>query len=143
MAEIRPFSAYRPAPGRESRIAALPYDVYNREEAAEIVRKNPDSFLAIDRAETGFGNEVDTYAPQVYERAAGLLRERIAEGSFIREEKACYYLYEQVMNGKAQTGIVRTPGRTRSRTVLTMWMSATCRQVPFFLHTGQAMFCGS
>ncbi len=106
MAEIRPFSAYRPAPGRESRIAALPYDVYNREEAAEIVRKNPDSFLAIDRAETGFGNEVDTYAPQVYERAAGLLRERIAEGSFIREEKACYYLYEQVMNGKAQTGIV-------------------------------------
>ena len=76
MAEIRPFSAYRPAPGRESRIAALPYDVYNREEAAEIVRKNPDSFLAIDRAETGFGNEVDTYAPQVYERAAGLFREK-------------------------------------------------------------------
>lgn len=106
MAEIRPFFAYRPAPGLESRIAALPYDVYNREEAAEIVKSNPDSFLAIDRAETGFGSEVDTYAPQVYERAAALLRERIAEGSFIREEKPCYYLYEQIMDGRSQTGIV-------------------------------------
>lgn len=106
MAEIRPFSAYRPAPGLESRIAALPYDVYNREEAAEVVRRNPDSFLAIDRAETGFGSEVDTYAPQVYERAAGLLRERISAGSFVKEEKACYYLYEQVMEGRSQTGIV-------------------------------------
>lgn len=106
MAEIRPFFAYRPANGLESRIAALPYDVYSREEAVEVVRKNPDSFLAIDRAETGFGSEVDTYAPQVYERAAGLLRERIAAGSFIKEEKACYYLYEQVMNGRSQTGIV-------------------------------------
>lgn len=106
MAEIRPFFAYRPAPGLESRIAALPYDVYSREEAAEAVRENPESFLAIDRAETGFGSEVDTYAPQVYERAAGLLRERIATGSFVKEEKACYYLYEQVMDGRSQTGIV-------------------------------------
>ena len=106
MAEIRPFFAYRPARGLESRIAALPYDVYSREEATEVVKKNPDSFLAIDRAETGFGSEVDIYAPQVYERAAELLREGIAAGSFVREEKACYYLYEQVMNGRSQTGIV-------------------------------------
>ena len=94
MAEIRPFAAYRPAKGLESRIAALPYDVYNRREACEAVRKNPDSFLAIDRAETGFDDSVDTYAPEVYERAAELLRQRIAEGSF------------QVMNGRSQTGIV-------------------------------------
>lgn len=66
MAEIRPFSAYRPAPGLEAKIAALPYDVYNRQEACEVVRENPESFLAIDRAETGFGPEVDTYAPEVY-----------------------------------------------------------------------------
>lgn len=106
MAEIRPFRAYRPAPGLESKIAALPYDVYNRREATEIVGKNPESFLAIDRAETGFGPEVDTYAPQVYERAAALLRERIAGGSFIREDKPCYYLYEQIFEGRSQTGIV-------------------------------------
>lgn len=106
MAEIRPFAAYRPAKGLESRIAALPYDVYNRREACEAVRKNPDSFLAIDRAETGFDDSVDTYAPEVYERAAELLRQRIAEGSFRQDETPCYYLYEQVMNGRSQTGIV-------------------------------------
>lgn len=106
MAEIRPFSAYRPAPGLEAKIAALPYDVYNRQEACEVVAANPDSFLAIDRAETGFGPEVDTYAPEVYERAAKLLRDRIAEGKFLQEENPCYYIYEQTMNGRSQTGIV-------------------------------------
>ncbi len=106
MADIRPFLAYRPAKGMEAKIAALPYDVYNREEATEVVRKNPDSFLAVDRAETSFGPEVDTYAPEVYERAAGLLGQWIAEGRFVREDKPCYYLYRQVMNGRSQTGIV-------------------------------------
>lgn len=105
MANIKPFSAYRPAKGMEKRIAALPYDVYNREEACEVVRKNPDSFLAIDRAETSFGPEVDTYAPEVYERAASLLQSWIEEGKFIKEDKPCYYLYEQVMDGRSQTGI--------------------------------------
>lgn len=106
MANIRPFSAYRPAPGMESKIAALPYDVYNREEACQVVAANPDSFLAIDRAETGFGPEVDTYAPEVYQRAATLIRERIESGKFIQEEKPCYYLYELTMDGRSQTGIV-------------------------------------
>ena len=55
MAQIRPFKAYRPCKGMEERIAALPYDVYNRAEACEVVKKNPESFLAIDRAETQFG----------------------------------------------------------------------------------------
>nr|WP_304955536.1 DUF1015 family protein [uncultured Acetatifactor sp.] len=106
MADIKPFSAYRPAPGMEGKIAALPYDVYNRQEATKEVRQNPDSFLAIDRAETGFGQEVDTYAPQVYERAARLLRDWISQGKFIKEAQPCYYLYELTMNGRSQTGIV-------------------------------------
>ena len=106
MAEIRPFSAYRPAPGMESKIAALPYDVYNRQEATEEVKRNPESFLAIDRAETGFGPEGDTCAGEVYERAASLLHEWIAEGKFVKEERLCYYLYELTMGGRSQTGIV-------------------------------------
>lgn len=106
MADITPFKAYRPAPGREAVIAALPYDVYNREEACEVVRKNPDSFLAIDRAETQFGPDTDTYAPEVYEKAGGMLREWIREGKFIQDGQPCYYLYEQVMDGRSQTGIV-------------------------------------
>lgn len=106
MANIRPFSAYRPAPGLESKIAALPYDVYNREEATEEAKRNPDSFLAIDRAETGFGPEVDTYAEEVYRRAASLLQQRISQGRFVKEGQSCYYLYELTMNGRSQTGIV-------------------------------------
>lgn len=106
MADIRPFAAYRPAAGMESKIAALPYDVYNRAEATEVVRQNPDSFLAVDRAETGFGPEVDTYAGEVYQRAAGLLQKWITEGRFIKEASPCYYLYELTMDGRSQTGIV-------------------------------------
>lgn len=106
MAIIRPFRAYRPAKGLEDKIAALPYDVYNREEACAVVAANPYSFLAIDRAETGFGPEVDTYAPEVYARAAQMLSEQIKEGRFVHEDKPCYYLYEQTMNGRSQTGIV-------------------------------------
>lgn len=106
MAVIKPFSAYRPAPGKESEIAALPYDVYNREEACEVVKNNPGSFLAIDRAETAFSIDVDTYAPEVYEKAHELLWGWIKEGRFVQEEKPCYYLYEQVMDGRSQKGIV-------------------------------------
>ncbi len=106
MAQIKPFKAYRPATGLEKQIAALPYDVYNRQEAVEIVKENPGSFLAIDRAETGFGADVDTYDPKVYERANSLLQSWIQEGRFIQEEDACYYLYEQTFMGRSQTGIV-------------------------------------
>lgn len=106
MAEIRPFAAYRPAHGLERRIAALPYDVYSRKEAKREVERNPESFLAIDRAETGFDDSVDTCAPQVYERAAGLLEEWIRQGRFVQDKKPCYYLYEQIMEGRSQTGIV-------------------------------------
>lgn len=106
MAEIRPFQAYRPKVGLEKKIAALPYDVYNREEACAVVKENPESFLAIDRAETQFGDSVDTYAPEVYEKAKSMLRGQIAEGRFVQDETPCYYLYEQVMDGRSQTGIV-------------------------------------
>ena len=106
MAKIRPFAAYRPSPGMERRIAALPYDVYSREEAMQIVKENPDTFLAIDRAETSFGPEVDTYAPQVYERADNLLREKIAAGYFVKDSTPCFYMYEQTFEGRSQTGIV-------------------------------------
>lgn len=106
MAQIRPFRAYRPCKGMEERIAALPYDVYNRAEACEVVKKNPESFLAIDRAETQFGEEVDTYADCVYEKADQMLREKILEGKFVQDPTPCFYLYELTMDGHSQTGVV-------------------------------------
>ena len=106
MAQIRPFKAYRPCKGMEERIAALPYDVYNRAEACEVVKKNPESFLAVDRAETQFGEEVDTYADCVYEKADQMLREKIQEGKFVQDPTPCFYLYELTMDGHSQTGVV-------------------------------------
>ncbi len=106
MAQIRPFRAFMPAKGMEQKIAALPYDVYNREEAKRVVEKNPDSFLRIDRAETNFGDEVDTYDDTVYAKADELIRNWIAEGKFVLHGEECYYLYQQIMDGRAQTGIV-------------------------------------
>lgn len=106
MAQIRPFKAYRPCKGMEERIAALPYDVYNRAEAHEVVKKNPESFLAVDRAETQFGEEVDTYADCVYEKADRMLREKIQEGKFVQDPTPCFYLYELTMDGHSQTGVV-------------------------------------
>jgi uncharacterized protein (DUF1015 family) len=106
MAVIRPFQAYRPNKGLEDKIAALPYDVYNREEACAAVRGNPLSFLNIDRAETQFDESVDTYADEVYEKAHELLWGMIEKGEFVQEDKPVYYIYELTMEGRVQTGIV-------------------------------------
>lgn len=106
MAVIKPFAAIRPAREKAAEIAALPYDVYSRAEAKAIVAKHPESFLKIDRAETQLEDSVDMYDKRVYQKAHDTLWEMVEKGSFIREEKPCYYLYELTMNGKAQTGIV-------------------------------------
>ncbi len=106
MAKIRPFNAIRPAKGLEDRIAALPYDVYNRAEAKEAVKGNDLSFLRIDRAETSFDDSVDTYDDRVYEKADELFEGMLNDGKFIQDDKSCYYIYELTMDGRAQTGIV-------------------------------------
>ena len=106
MASIKPFLGIRPARESASKIAALPYDVYNRQEAKEIVAKNPMSFLRIDRAETNFPDSVDTYAEEVYQKAHDLLWEMIAKGDFIQDDAPCFYIYELTMDGRVQTGIV-------------------------------------
>ena len=106
MAEIRPFLCIRPAEGKAAKVAALPYDVYNRREAKEAAAKNPDSFLRIDRAETQFDDSVDTYDERVYRRAHDTLWDMVEKGDFIREEKSCYYIYELTMEGRVQTGLV-------------------------------------
>lgn len=106
MAIINPFRAYRPRKDIVSEVAALPYDVYNREEAKAAVAGKPLSFLRIDRAETAFQDSVDTYAPCVYQKAKELLDSMIAKGEYVEDKAPMYYLYELNMNGRSQTGIV-------------------------------------
>ena len=106
MADIRPFCAVRPSVELADKIAALPYDVYNREEACKIVKENPLSFLKIDRAETNFDDSVSTYADEVYAKAKELIETMIADGQFVEDIDRCYYIYRLTMNGRAQSGIV-------------------------------------
>ncbi len=106
MAVVKPFICIRPAKEKAAKVAALPYDVYNRKEACVAVAGNPVSFLNIDRAETQFSDDVDTYADCVYEKARELLDTQIAEGVYVTDAGDHYYLYELTMDGRSQTGIV-------------------------------------
>lgn len=108
MAKIRPFNAVRPNNGLESKVAALPYDVYNRKEAKEACKDNPLSFLNIDRPETQFDDDFDMYSKEAYQKASDMFNDMINNGTYIVEEKPCYYIYELTMNGRSQTGIVAT-----------------------------------
>ncbi|MCR5666160.1 MAG: DUF1015 family protein [Eubacterium sp.] len=106
MAVIKPFAAIRPNVKEADQIAALPYDVYNREEAKEVVSGHPLSFLNIDRPETQFADEQDMYADEVYQKAHDLFWDMVQQGHYVKDEKPCYYLYELTMDGRSQTGLV-------------------------------------
>ena len=106
MAIIRPFKGIRPIEELASKIAALPYDVMNSEEAREMVEGNPYSFLHIDRAEIDLDPSIDVHDKKVYEKARENLDKMIEEKQFIQDEKPCLYIYRQIMNGRAQTGLV-------------------------------------
>lgn len=104
--KVLPFPCIRPVPERAAEVAALPYDVFDRAEAAAYVADHPLSFLAIDRPETQFDPEQDMYAPEVYAHGAELLHERIDEGIYQADPSMSYYLYELTQNGRTQTGVV-------------------------------------
>ena len=106
MATIKAFECIKPTKELAKEVAALPYDVYNREEACEAVKGKKYSFLRIDRAETQFDSSVDTYDDRVYAKAKELLDDMINEGVYVKENKKCYYIYELTMDGRTQTGIV-------------------------------------
>lgn len=103
---VKPFAAVRPTASVADQVAALPYDVYDRVEAAAAVDGEPLSFLNIDRPETQFSADVDMYAPEVYAKARELFDARRVDGTFVTEPAPCFYLYELTMGGRSQTGVV-------------------------------------
>ena len=106
MAKVLPFASYRPAKEVVSEVAALPYDVYKRAEAKAFVDNNPKSFLRIDRPETQFPDDFDMYSQAVYDKAREMLNEDMSNGTYVHDEKPDYYIYELIMDGRSQTGIV-------------------------------------
>ena len=76
MAAVKPFYCIRPREDRAAQVAALPYDVYDREEARQAVAGRPLLFLNIDRPETQFPEDVDMYDGRVYDKARELFESR-------------------------------------------------------------------
>lgn len=106
MAVVRSFKGIRPVEELASKIAALPYDVMNSEEAREMVEDNKHSFLHVDKAEIDLDPSVDVHDEQVYLKARQNLDRMIEEKEYLQDEKPCLYIYRQIMNGRPQTGLV-------------------------------------
>ena len=107
MAIIKPFNAVRPREEYAAKVAARPYDVLNREEAKKEAENNAFSFLRITKSEIDLPDEIDIYSKEVYEKARATLLQFInKENILFREEKPCYYIYQLVMNGRSQSGLV-------------------------------------
>lgn len=106
MAIIRPFKAYRPIKEHVKDIAALPYDVMSSKEARGMVKNNKYSFLHVDRAEVNLDESVGEYDKVVYDTAKKVLENMIEEGLYIQEKAPAIYIYQQIMDGRGQKGIV-------------------------------------
>jgi len=103
---LHPFRALRPAPDLAAQVASPPYDVVSREEAARLAAGNPLSFLHVCRSDIDLPQEVAPHDPRVYATARETLDRLVADGVLLREPAPSLYLYRQVMEGRAQVGVV-------------------------------------
>jgi uncharacterized protein (DUF1015 family) len=103
---VKPFKAIRPSRELASKVAALPYDVLNSEEAREVAKDNPYSFLHVDKAEIDLDSSISPYDDRVYEKAKENLDKLITDEILIQDTKEALYIYQLTMDGKTQTGLV-------------------------------------
>jgi uncharacterized protein (DUF1015 family) len=104
MATLYPFRALRPQPADVSRVAAVPYDVVNTDEARSLAEGNPLSFLRVSRAELELAPGADPYANDVYERAAANFR-TLKNSALVLEDDPSVYFYRLRMGAHEQTGL--------------------------------------
>ena len=105
MSIIFPFKAVRPKVELAKDVASPPYDVLSSDEARSLVQKNPYSFLHVTKSEIDMPRDLSMYDTSVYEKAKSNLASMLSEGTLLKEEKDCYYIYELVMHGRSQTGL--------------------------------------
>lgn len=106
MALIKPFNALRPQQQLSMQVASRPYDVLNSEEARAEAAGNPFSFLHITKSEIDLPPGIDIHSQDVYDKANENLKQFISNGIVFKEDHPCYYIYELVMKGRSQTGLV-------------------------------------
>jgi uncharacterized protein (DUF1015 family) len=106
MAMIQPFKALRPQPQLAKQVASQPYDVLSSTEAKQVAAGNPASFLHVTKSEIDLPESVDIHDAQVYQQAKENITAFIKRDVLFRESKDCYYIYQLIMHGRAQTGLV-------------------------------------
>lgn len=106
MIRVKPFKGIRPQKGLAEKISCPPYDVIDTGQAEVMAKGNPISFLRVIRSEIDLQKETDPYDPKVYQKAKDNLAQMIADGVMVEDKEENFYLYRQVMNGRAQNGIV-------------------------------------
>lgn len=106
MAVIKPFAALRPKAELAERICELPYDVMSSEEAREIARGNPLSFLHVSKPEIDFPKGTEVYSAAVYAKGKENFARLISEGALVRDKRPVFYLYRQIMGSHSQVGLV-------------------------------------
>jgi uncharacterized protein (DUF1015 family) len=106
MITISPFKALRPEAPLAKQVASRPYDVLNSKEAKVEAQGNPASFLHITKSEIALPDAVDIHSQEVYDKAKENLDAFISRNILFRESKPCYYIYQLIMNGRSQTGLV-------------------------------------
>src|SRR5665648_818176 len=103
---IKPFKAFRPQPELVTKVASPPYDVLNAEEARQLVKDNPFSFLHVNKAEIDLDFSIDHYHRRVYEKARENLNKLIESKVYLQDKQEKIYIYRQIMKGRIQTGLV-------------------------------------
>ena len=104
--QIKAFKGYRPPRDKIDKVASRPYDVLTTAEARKEAAGNPYSFLNIVKPEITFPEGTDPNSPDVYHAAATNFQALIDNGTFVRDEHECLYIYELSADGKPRTGIV-------------------------------------
>lgn len=105
MAKIIPFKGLRPTKQIAPKMATLPYDVVSVNEAREY-KKEPYHFYHVTRSEIDLPESVDVHSQQVYDKAKENLDQFVADKILIQDNEPCYYIYQLVMNGREQTGLI-------------------------------------
>ena len=108
MAVIKPFKALRPSKQSAEKVASVPYDVVNTEEAKELAEGYPLNFLRVTRSELELNNNTDPYSPEVYSKAKENLDRLVKAAPLLTDDKEHFYIYRLIMDGRPQVGIAAT-----------------------------------
>ncbi|MEZ7892989.1 MAG: DUF1015 family protein [Candidatus Wallbacteria bacterium] len=106
MAIFKPFKGYHPDSKNAAEVICLPYDVINSQEARELAKGKPNSFLHVDKSEIDLDPGINLYDQKVYDKASENLKKLMTGKVLIQDSKPCFYIYKQIMDGRTQIGLV-------------------------------------